>query len=147
MECFMGLWETQMVNHPVLGYIQCFERNQRLLAVNGLTACGIPTKRVGYHLSWLNPNISIHLLLTGPNRGRVLVQIFLGSLTIFSMVKFPWCFLVKRLQEDLAPLLTDHLSVRPLNAAWERPPRREAGGAACGNGAAGGGRWFFWGKL
>ncbi|CAL1134357.1 unnamed protein product, partial [Cladocopium goreaui] len=37
-------------------------------------------------------------------------------------------------QEDLAPLLTDHLSVRPLNAAWERPPRREAGGAACGNG-------------
>lgn len=59
------------------------------------------------------------------------------------MVKFPWCFLVKRLQEDLAPLLTDHLSVRPLNAAWERPPRRGAGGAACGNGAAGGGGDFI----
>ena len=43
---------------------------------------------------------------------------------------------VKSCQEDLAPLLTDHLSVRPIDAAWERPPRRAAGGAACGHGAA-----------
>lgn len=88
MECFMGLWETQMVNHPVLGYIQCFERNQRLLAVNGLTACGIPTTELDtIFLGWIPtfPYISAHLLLTGPSLGRVFVQIFEGHLPVF-----PW---------------------------------------------------------